>query len=80
MGPLIFFVLFVAIGWRGGILGAQLRKDREMITEREVLRDDVIEQIKKDVESGDFTAIYELIMELPDKTLLAFLSEGAQND
>ena len=51
-----------------------------MITEREVLRDDVIEQIKKDVESGDFTAIYELIMELPDKTLLAFLSEGSAND
>ena len=51
-----------------------------MITEREVLRDDVIEQIKKDVESGDFIAIYELIMELPDKTLLAFLSEGSEND
>ena len=29
-GPADLFVLFVAIGWRGGILGAQLRKDREM--------------------------------------------------
>ena len=46
-----------------------------MITEREVLRDQVIDQIKKDVDSGDFTALYELIMELPDKTLLAYLSE-----
>ena len=26
----LFFVLFVANCWRGGILGAQLRKDREM--------------------------------------------------
>jgi len=30
VGPLIFFVLSVASCWRGGILGAQLRKDREM--------------------------------------------------
>ena len=45
-------------------------------SEREALRDEVVEQIKKDVDSGDFTAIYELIMNLPDKTLLAFLPEG----
>ena len=35
MGPLIFFfVLFVANRWRGDILGAQLRKDREMTPEQ----------------------------------------------
>jgi hypothetical protein len=31
VGPLIFFVLFVAKCWRGGILCAQLRKDRENV-------------------------------------------------
>jgi hypothetical protein len=46
-----------------------------MITEREVLIDWVVEQIKKDVDSGDFTAIYELMMELPDETLMAYLPE-----
>jgi hypothetical protein len=46
-----------------------------MITEREILIDWVVEQIKKDVDSGDFTAIYELMMELPDETLMAYLPE-----
>ena len=49
-----------------------------MITEREVLLDQVVDQIRKDTENGDFTAIYELIMELPDKTLLAYLPEEMQ--
>jgi hypothetical protein len=35
VGPLIFFLfLFVANCWRGDILGAQLRKDREMTPEK----------------------------------------------
>jgi len=46
-----------------------------MITEREVLMDQVLEQIKKDVDTGDFTAIYELLMELPDEDLLNYLPE-----
>ena len=46
-----------------------------MITEREVLLDQVVEQIKKDVEEEDFTAIYELIMELNTEILLAYLPE-----
>lgn len=33
-GPADFFVLFVANCWRGDILGAQLRKDREMTPEQ----------------------------------------------
>jgi hypothetical protein len=46
-----------------------------MTSEREVLLDWVVEQIKKDVDNGDFTAIYELLMELPDETLIAYLPE-----
>ena len=49
-----------------------------MITEREVLMDQVIDQIKKDVDAGDFTAIYELVMELPTENLLAYLPEEMQ--
>ena len=49
-----------------------------MITEREVLLDEVVEQIKKDVEEEDFTAIYELIMELNTEILLAYLPEEKQ--
>jgi hypothetical protein len=49
-----------------------------MITEREVLLDQVVDQIKKDVDSGDFTAIYELIMELNTEILLAYLPEEMQ--
>jgi hypothetical protein len=46
-----------------------------MITEREVLLDQVIEQIQQDVKNADFTAIYEMLLELSDKTLLAYLPE-----
>jgi len=49
-----------------------------MITEREVLMDWVITQIKKDVDAGDFTAIYEMLLELPDETLMAYLPEEMQ--
>ncbi len=35
----------------------------------------VLKQIKKDVESGDMTAIEELIDEVSQKNLKAFLSE-----
>lgn len=49
-----------------------------MITEREVLLDQVLDQIKKDVDAGDFTAIHEMLMELPNETLLAYLPEELQ--
>ena len=39
------------------------------------LIDDVLKQIKKDVESGDMTAIEELISEVSQKNLKGFLSE-----
>lgn len=45
------------------------------ISQRERLLDAVISQIKEDIENGDLTAIYELILELPDKTLQAYLPE-----
>jgi hypothetical protein len=38
----------------------------------------VIDQIQKDVVAGDFTAIYELLLELPNDTLLAYLPEELQ--
>jgi hypothetical protein len=39
------------------------------------LIDKAIEQIKKDVESGDLTAIDELLKYVPTQKLEAFLSE-----
>ena len=49
-----------------------------MITEREVLIDCVVEQIKKDIDSGDFSAIYELLMGLSDENLVGYLPEDKQ--
>ncbi len=49
-----------------------------MITEREVLLDQVLDQIVQDVQNKDFTAIHEMLMELSDKTLLAYLPEEKQ--
>jgi hypothetical protein len=46
-----------------------------MTSEREMLIDQVLDQIKKDVDAGDFTAIHEMLLELPDETLLAYLPE-----
>jgi len=40
-----------------------------------VLLDKVLEQIKKDVEAGDMTAIEELLGEISEKNLRSFLSE-----
>jgi len=39
------------------------------------LIDKVLEQIKKDVEMGDMTAIEELLIEVSEKNLLSFLEE-----
>lgn len=42
---------------------------------RELLLDAVLNQIVKDVEAGDLTAIHELLLSLPDNTLEAYLPE-----
>jgi len=49
-----------------------------MMSERELLLDWALEQIKKDVDAGDFTAIYEMLLDLPDETLIAYLPEEKQ--
>lgn len=38
--------------------------------------DEVIEQIKEDLQFGDLSAIEELLSELPVERLTAFLEEG----
>lgn len=40
------------------------------------LLDKVLEQIVKDVEAGDVTAIAELIADIPDDKAVHFLPEG----
>ena len=37
--------------------------------------DKVMEQIKKDVEAGDMTAIEELLRDVPDESLKSYLPE-----
>lgn len=49
-----------------------------MVTEREILMDQVLEQIVKDVEEGDLSAIHEMLFELSTETLLAYLPEEMQ--
>jgi len=44
---------------------------------RQRLIDAVLDQIKADVENGDFTAIEELIKSLPTDTLINFLPENS---
>ena len=43
---------------------------------KQELIDKVLEQIVRDVEVGDLTAIEELIKDLPDEVGVSFLSEG----
>lgn len=45
---------------------------------KEKLLTRVLEQIAKDVESGDFTAIAELIADIPDDKAIHFLPEEEQ--
>lgn len=45
------------------------------MSQRELLMDAVLEQIKEDVENGDMTAIHEMLFELSTKTLQAYLPE-----
>lgn len=39
----------------------------------------VIEQIKEDVKNADFTAIEDLLYQLPKEVLIAYLPEEKQN-
>ena len=43
---------------------------------KEDLIDLVIDQIIQDVNSGDYTAIHELLLLVPETNLKSFLSEG----
>lgn len=43
------------------------------------LIDQVLEQIRVDVDAGDFTAIAELLKCVPEKDLIAYLPEGVYN-
>jgi hypothetical protein len=43
---------------------------------KEDLIDLVIDQMMEDIQNGDFTAIQELLLAVPDNTLKSFLSEG----
>ena len=45
-----------------------------MKTKQQVL-DTVIEQIKRDIEGGDVTALYELLKHIEHEELMAFLPE-----
>jgi len=42
---------------------------------KEELVDQVIDQMLEDIRTGDFTAIQELLLTVPDNTLKSFLSE-----
>lgn len=43
---------------------------------KEELVDLVIDQMLKDINDGDFTAIQELLITVPETNLKSFLSEG----
>lgn len=47
---------------------------------KETLICKALEQIKQDIEIGDFTAIYELLASCPDPNLVAFLPEEKWNE
>lgn len=50
---------------------------RTLLDPREILIDRVIEQIKTDISNGDVTAIFELLANISDRELEAYLPEGA---
>ena len=47
-----------------------------MTEDREKLIDSVIEQLKNDIEMGDYEAIVELLNALPTANLKGYLPEG----
>ncbi len=57
-----------------GYLNSEWEQHCREQEEFDQLVDRVIEQIKKDMESGDLTALDELLRFVPEKNLVAFLS------
>ena len=47
----------------------------EQVNYREALLNEVLKQIKADVEAGDMTAVYEMLCELENTTLRSYLPE-----
>jgi hypothetical protein len=45
------------------------------ISEKEMLAEESLKEIKRDVDSGDLTAVYELLLHTPKKYLRGFLRE-----
>tara|TARA_R110000868_G_C10380519_1_gene719336 strand:+ start:341 stop:502 length:162 start_codon:yes stop_codon:yes gene_type:complete len=45
------------------------------MSDLKIVIDMVIEQIKKDIEAGDMTAIEELLLSVPQEKLVAYLPE-----
>lgn len=50
--------------------------DTDLLTPREQLIAKVLDQIVTDVDSGDLTAIFELLSNIPDRELEAYLPQG----
>lgn len=50
------------------------------MTSREQLLDRVFDQVQEDMRNGDFTAIEELLSNLPDDVLQAYLPEESGDD
>jgi hypothetical protein len=51
-------------------------REQGIAMSKEDLIDLVIDQMLKDIENGDFTAIQELLITVPETNLKSFLSEG----
>ena len=56
----------------------QLNEEIKTAVVRQMLIDSVIRQIVRDVNAHDFTAIDEMLKQVPDQYLRGFLSEGEQ--
>ena len=46
------------------------------LSEKEMLAEEALKEIKKDVDNGDVTAVYELLLKTPKKYLKGFLPEN----
>jgi hypothetical protein len=46
------------------------------LSEKEMLAEEALKEIKRDVDNGDVTAVYELLLKTPKKYLEAYLPEN----
>lgn len=53
-----------------------MTEDFDLDLQQEELIDKVIDQIIIDIENGDYTALFELLSNLSDRDLKAYLPEG----